>query len=98
LRRREIGVRLAIGANPGAILSLFLSQGMRIVLVGVGVGLVSALMATRLLTSLLYHVGPADPLTFGSTTALLLLVALAASYLPARRASQLDPIQILRQE
>jgi predicted permease len=98
LRRREIGVRLAIGADPRSILSLFLSQGIRVVLIGLGVGLVSALIAMRLLASMLYHVGPSDPLTFGLTTAILLLVALAASYLPARRASQLDPIQILRQE
>jgi predicted permease len=98
LRRREIGVRLAIGATPRAILALVLSQGMRVVLAGLAVGLGSALIAMRLLASMLYEVSPSDPLTFGLTTALLLLVALAASYLPARRAARLDPIRILRQE
>jgi predicted permease len=98
LRRREIGVRMALGAHPRIILTLFLSQGLRVVTIGLAAGLVSALVVMRLMTDVLFRVSPTDPLTLVLTSALLLAVAAAAAYFPARRAARLDPIQVLRQE
>ena len=97
-RTREIGVRLALGAQRSDILSLILGHGFRLVLIGVGAGLVGAIASTRFLSSLLYATSATDPLAFASVAALLILVALLASYLPARRAMKIDPMEALRYE
>ena len=84
----EIGVRMALGAAPGAVLAMVLRNAMTMALGGIAVGAVAALLATRLLSSMLYGVGAADPLTFVSVAGILAAVALLSSYLPARRATQ----------
>jgi len=97
-RARELGVRLALGARAADVLSLVLRQGMRLALAGVAIGLVAALSLGRLLTGMLYQVSSADPLTYLVIPVLLLLVALAATWIPARRATRVDPALILREE
>jgi ABC-type antimicrobial peptide transport system permease subunit len=97
-RRHEIGIRMALGARPGDVQRLLLTQGARLALAGVGIGLAGAFLLTGALSALLYGVSPRDPLTFGGIAALLTAVALMACYLPARGASRLDPIQALRSE
>ena len=97
-RTQEIGIRMAVGAQRGAILRLVVGEGLRLALVGAVIGVVAALLFTRLLASLLFGVSSADPLTFAAIVALLLLVTLAASYIPARRAMRVDPVTALRCE
>jgi putative ABC transport system permease protein len=97
-RTREIGVRVALGATVGQIHRLVVGQGMRLALVGVALGVAAALGATRLMAALLFGVGPSDPATFLLVPVLLLGVALLACYLPARRATRLDPMIALRHE
>jgi putative ABC transport system permease protein len=97
-RTREIGVRLALGAQRFDIFSLVLGHSFRLVIVGVAVGLAGAIAATRLLTSLLYATSATDPFAFAAVAALLILVALLASYLPARHAMKIDPMEALRHE
>lgn len=97
-RTREIGVRIALGAKPQEMIGLVLFQGARLAIVGVAIGVVAALGLVRLMTGLLYGVTANDPLTFAGVSILLLLVALAASYVPARRAMHVDPIVALRYE
>jgi ABC-type antimicrobial peptide transport system permease subunit len=98
LRRHEFGVRLAVGAEPVQILRLVLSQGLRLILIGLGIGLLGATVLTRALTALLHDVRPTDPWTFAIGSLLLAVVALMACWLPARRAAKVDPIVALRYE
>lgn len=98
LRTRELGTRLALGAQPRDVLWLVIVQGMRFVLCGVGVGLLAALGLSRVLTGLLFNVTATDPVTFITTPLLLMLVALVACWIPARRAAQTDPMAALRYE
>ena len=95
-RTREIGIRMAIGAPRRAVLGLFLRQGARLTGLGIVLGLLGAIALTRLLASQLYGVEATDPATFAIVAGLLLLVALGASFLPARRAAAVDPINALR--
>lgn len=97
-RCREIGVRMALGAQAGDVLRMILRQGSLPVAGGLAAGIIAALGLTSLMKSLLFGVKPTDPLTFLSVAALLTMVALAATYLPARRATRLDPVTTLRDE
>jgi predicted permease len=95
-RKREIGIRLALGAQGRDVLQMVLSQGAKMALLGVAIGMVAAIGLTRLMTSLLFGVSPLDPFTFGTGAALLIVVTLVACYLPARRATRVDPMVALR--
>ncbi|AGY60429.1 ABC transporter permease [Gloeobacter kilaueensis] len=97
-RTHEIGVRMALGALPADVLKLVVGQGMLLVLVGVAIGLAGGLVGLQLLSSLLFGIGASDPITFGAVAMLLVLVALVACYLPARRATRIDPAIALRYE
>jgi putative ABC transport system permease protein len=97
-RTREIGVRMALGADPGKVKQLIVRQGMQPALIGVGIGLVAAFAATRLIAKLLYGVSAADPVTFVLVPLFLVAVALLATYLPARRATRVPPTVALQSE
>jgi len=97
-RSPEIGLRMALGARRFDILTLILSGGGRLAAVGVAVGLAAAFGLARLMSSLLYGVGAYDPITFGAVALLLLAVALVASFIPARRAAEMEPMVALRYE
>jgi len=97
-RRRELGIRLALGASRGDVMSQVVGDGIRLAVAGIVIGVVIALAITRLLSALLYGVGASDPMTFVGVVALLALVSLVASYLPARRAARVDPMVALRYE
>ena len=95
-RRREIGIRMALGAGYPQVIRLVLGSGMVMAVVGVGLGIAGALALSRLTRSLLYGVSPVDPLTFGVAAAVITVVALAASLLPTRRATRVDPLVAIR--
>jgi ABC-type antimicrobial peptide transport system permease subunit len=97
-RRREIGIRMALGAQPSDIRSLVVSQALGMGLAGLGVGLAGALAVTRVLGRLLFNVSATDPVTFTGVCGLLLAVVLVAAYLPARRATRVEPMIALRAE
>jgi putative ABC transport system permease protein len=97
-RTREIGIRMALGAQSADVARLFIKQGMALVMLGVALGLVGAFALTRVMRSLLFNVSANDPMTFVCVALLLSLIALAACYLPARRAARIDPLASLRRE
>jgi len=97
-RTQEIGVRMALGAQLASVRTMILGQTLKLTLIGVAIGLAGAFVVARFLTSLLFGVGTYDPVTFLGVASLLVAVALAASYLPARRAMRVDPIVALRYE
>jgi ABC-type antimicrobial peptide transport system permease subunit len=93
----EFGIRLALGASSNGVLWLVLSRGLVPVVIGVGLGVAGAIGLSRFLRGLLFGVTPTDPLTLGTVTLLLLVTAATAAYLPARRATRVDPVQVLRE-
>ena len=98
-RRREIGVRTALGAQRGDVVRMVIGEGMRLTSVGIVAGILGALWLPQWLSSLLFEIRPSDPATFAAVSLLLLLVvALIACWIPARRAANIDPIQALRAE
>jgi len=97
-RTREFGIRLALGARPGEVLGLVLRGGLTLVAAGLIVGVVAGALASRVLASTLYGVDPLDPSTFAGVAAMLVTVGVVASYVPARRATLVDPIAALRSE
>ncbi len=97
-RTREMGVKLALGADPAALKHQVTAHGMRLAAIGLGIGLAGAAVSTRVLKSLLFEITPGDPITFAATALLLAIVCLAASYIPARRATRVDPLIALRSE
>lgn len=97
-RRREIGIRLALGATSRQVIALFLKKGLVVIIAGCSAGLVLSFATSRLLSTWLFNVRPSDPTVFCTAALLLALVALLASYLPSRRATQVDPVQALRYE
>ncbi len=97
-RRQELGIRMALGAASGNILSLVLKRGMKLTLIGMALGLIGAIASTRLLRDMLFGIKPFDPLTFAAMTLLLIGISLIACFVPARRATKVDPMNVLRNE
>jgi ABC-type antimicrobial peptide transport system permease subunit len=97
-RRREIGVRMALGATTGAVRRMVVAQGAKLVVIGAVIGVAAALASTRALGTLLYGVKAVDPVVFVMMSAMLIGIGVLASYLPARRASRTDPIESLRSD
>jgi len=97
-RTQEIGIRMALGARPDALRNMVLRQGMRLAVIGVAIGIGAALGLAHLVASLLFGVQPRDPLVFVAVPVLLSAVALLACYLPARRATRINPLEALRWE
>jgi len=97
-RIHEIGIRMALGARPRDVIMLLLAQGMMLAGFGIVVGLIGSFALTRVLRMLLFGVSPTDPVTYTGVTLLLVLVALLACWLPARRAARVDPMEALRHE
>ncbi|HKW50020.1 MAG TPA: ABC transporter permease [Gemmatimonadaceae bacterium] len=97
-RTRELGIRIALGAAPGQVRLMVVKRGVSLVLIGIAFGVVGALLLTRFMSSLLYGVEPTDPMTFGAVATLLGVASIIASYLPARRATRVDPLVALRAE
>jgi ABC-type antimicrobial peptide transport system permease subunit len=97
-RKREIGIRMALGADRRKVQQLILGRGVLLTMGGLGIGLIGALVGTRAMRSLLFAVSPTDPGTIAAVGILLAVVAVVASYLPARRAAKVDPMEALRAE
>src|SRR4030095_13414398 len=97
-RTHEIGIRMAIGAQPRDVFTMILGQGMKLALIGVGLGLVGAFALTRLMTTMLFGVEPTDKVTFASIALLITVGAFLACYLPGRRATKVEPVISLRYE
>jgi putative ABC transport system permease protein len=97
-RTSEIGIRMALGASPPVVMRMVLGQGRRLTLIGIGLGVVGAFLVSRLMQQALFEVNPADPLIYLAVSAMLLLVAECASWLPAHRATRIDPVIALRSE
>ena len=97
-RTHEIDLRIALGAHPRNVLALVMSQGMKLVIVGIGIGIAASLLFMSLMRGLLYRVSPVDPLTLGAVTVLLVSVGVLACIIPARRAARVDPMVALRCE
>jgi putative ABC transport system permease protein len=97
-RTHEIGIRMAIGARPRDVFKMILGHGMKLALIGVGLGLIGAFALTRLMASMLFGVEPTDATTFGVLSMLLIGIALLACYLPGRRATKVEPTISLRYE
>ena len=97
-RTKEIGIRIALGASSATVSRLVLEDGFRLAALGLAIGVSIAVASTRALSSLLYNVRPADPPTYAAIAVLVAGVALAASYVPARRAARVDPVDALRAE
>jgi ABC-type antimicrobial peptide transport system permease subunit len=96
LRTQDIGIRIALGARGADVHLMVLGQGMKLALIGIGIGIAGALALTRIIASLLYDVKATDPLTFAGISLLLALVTLVACWIPARRAARVNPIEALR--
>jgi len=97
-RTREIGIRIALGAQRNSIVNMFVRQGLALAACGIGCGLLMALAATRLLSSLLFHVSPMDPATYVLASLALCGAAMLASYIPSRRTAAVNPVDALRAE
>ena len=97
-RTREIGLRMAIGAEPGHVMSMIVAGGMKLVLIGVAIGVAGALAFSRFVRTLLFNVAPSDPASYALTALLLIVVAAIACYVPARRAMRVDPLIAMQVE
>jgi ABC-type antimicrobial peptide transport system permease subunit len=97
-RTREFGIRMALGASAGDVVGMIMRHGLRLAVIGLGIGLAGALAITRLMTTMLYGVRPTDPLVFGSVAVALMAVAVAASVIPSLRISRIRPANALRYE
>jgi putative ABC transport system permease protein len=97
-RTREIGIRVALGADSASVSRLVLGEGLMLTVLGLGIGLVGAAFSTRALAALLFGLSPLDPVTFAVIAALLVVTTLLAAYVPARRALRIDPVDALRAE
>jgi putative ABC transport system permease protein len=97
-RSREIGIRVALGAQPAEVLGMVLRHALTLAALGMGIGLAGALALSRAISGMLFGLSPSDPATLGGVAALLAAVALLASYIPARRATRVDPVEALRAE
>lgn len=97
-RTREIGIRIALGARPADVRQMFVRYGLGLCAMGIAIGVGAAAVLTRVMSSLLFGVAPLDPITFAAVPVALLVATLAATYLPARRVSAVDPVQCMRAE